>query len=375
VINADVTVPDGFQFSIIANIRGARQLVPLANGDLIVGTHGTNVEIISDAEAADAVGPVTTFATVPPDAGTQGVAFGNGYIYAATQTKIYRMPYQDGQKTGTPVQIASVRTGPISPHTDGDVHRSTSVAVSGDTLYAGVGSSCNACEEVDPTRASIQIMALDGSNMTLKARRWRNPIAFAVDPKTKAVWSGGAGQDSLPPAHPYEFMDPVSLRPTPSDYGWPECEEDQHAYKPGANCSQVVIPALALPAYSTIIGATFYPLETTGLTYAFPEAWQGGLFVSMHGSWHVNASRVPWIAPHVVFVPFDNETRMPKSPVDYKNQNPYTQWSEFVTGFQNDQGSRIGRCTGLAIGSKGSLFLADDAMGNIYRIRPKNTKF
>jgi glucose/arabinose dehydrogenase len=82
---------------------------------------------------------------------------------------------------------------------------------------------------------------------------------------------------------------------------------------------------------------------------------------------------VPWDPPLVAFVPFDSETRMPKSSVNWNN--PYFQWTEFVTGFQDAQGNRIGRCTGLAIGSKGSLFLADDDMGNIYRIRPKSATF
>ena len=128
------------------------------------------------------------------------------------------------------MNISSVRTGSVAPNSDGDVHLSTSVAVSGQKLYVAVGSSCDACEEIDPTRATIQTMALDGSGMKLRARRWRNALAFAVDPKTKAVWAGGAGQDSLPEGHPFEFMDPVSLRPTPADYGWPDCEENRVAY-------------------------------------------------------------------------------------------------------------------------------------------------
>lgn len=373
VANGAIIVPDGFEATIIANIRDARDLVPLPNGDLIVGTKGTTVEIISNADGTDAVGPVTTFATFPADYGPQGVALGDGFIYAATQKTIWRMPYKDGQKTSAPVNISSVRTGPIAPHSDGDVHRSTSVIVNDQTLYAGVGSSCNSCEEVDPTRATVQTMALDGSNMQLRARRWRNAMAFAIDPKSKTVWAGGAGQDSLPSGHPFEFLDPVSLRSTPADYGWPVCEENRIPYSPGANCSEVVVPALVFPAYSTIIAATFYPLDTTGLPYAFPGPWLGGLFVSIHGSWHRNASNVPWDPPHLTFVPFDSETRMPKSPVDWNN--PYTQWSDFATGFQDAQGNRFGRCTGVAIGSKGSLFLADDGLGNIYRIRPKKTTF
>src|SRR4051812_10939209 len=81
-INAAVKVPEGFEAVIVANIPDARELVSLPNGDLIVGTSGTKVEMISNADGPDAVGPVTTFATFPPDHGPQGVAFGDGYIYA-----------------------------------------------------------------------------------------------------------------------------------------------------------------------------------------------------------------------------------------------------------------------------------------------------
>ena len=196
-IDSALKVPKGFSAVIIAKVPGARGLVALPNGDLIVGTADTEVAIISNADGADSAGPVTVFATFPKQApssspwptnsGPQSVAFGSGYIFASTEKTIWRMVYKDGQKTGTPVNISSVRTGDIAPNSDGDVHLSTSVAVNGPTLYAAVGSSCDACKETDPTRATIQMMALDGTGMTLRARRWRNAIAFAIDPRTKAV--------------------------------------------------------------------------------------------------------------------------------------------------------------------------------------------
>ena len=134
----------------------------------------------------------------------------------------------------------------------------------------------------------------------------------------------------------------------------------------------MVIPALIFPAYLTIIGGggAFYPLKTKRLAYAFPKQWHGGLFVSIHGSWHLNASNVPWDPPHVAFVPFDRQTRRAERRVNW--ENPYLQWREFFTGFQDAQGNRIGTCTGVAIGPQGSLFVADDSSGNIYRIRPTN---
>jgi glucose/arabinose dehydrogenase len=59
----------------------------------------------------------------------------------------------------------------------------------------------------------------------------------------------------------------------------------------------------------------------------------------------------------------------PTTPVDW--QNAAAQWSDFVTGFQSGCSDRIGRPTGLVVGSQGSLFIGDDAAGAIYRVRPK----
>jgi len=361
--NPALQLPAGFSASVIATVRGARELAALPNGDLIVGTGGTAVMIVPNAEAQGGAAPPTTFATLS-EGPAQGVAFGSGFVFVGTQHAVWRIPYVTGAQSGTPQQIAAVRRGPIAPNSDGDVHGTTSVAVSGTTLFVGVGSSCNACTETDPTRATVQRMGIDGSGMTTQARRFRNAIAFATDPSNGMVWAGDAGQDALPPGHPYEFVDPVSARTAPADYGWPECEENQHAYTAGANCSGVVVPALVFPAYSTIIGAAFYPSATRG-AYAFPTAWHGGLYVSLHGSWHSNGN-VPIAPPHVAFVPFNGSS--PLRPVNWSD--PTAQWNEFFAGLQQASGTRIGRTTGVAVGAEGSLFIADDQSGSIYRIRP-----
>jgi len=365
--DAAIHAPQGFLVSHIATVGGARELAALPNGDLIVGTSGSSITIVPNAESAGATGTSATFATLP-DSPAQGVAFGNGFVFVATQHGVYRIPYTTGAQTGTPAKIASVRTGAIAPNSDGDVHTTSSVAVSGSTLYVGVGSSCNACTEVDPTRATVQRMGIDGSGMTTQATRLRNAMAVVADPSAGTVWAGGAGQDDLAQGHPYEFMDAVSARTAPADYGWPACEENHVAYTAGANCSAVVAPALEFPAYSTIIGAAFYPASQTG-AYAFPATWHGGLFVGMHGSWHANGSGIPIDPPHVAFVPFSGGA--PATAVNWSN--PSAQWNDFLTGFQNGSGSRVARVTGVAIGAQGSLFVADDQNGWILRIRPSSS--
>ncbi|MBV9104076.1 MAG: hypothetical protein JO060_10835, partial [Candidatus Eremiobacteraeota bacterium] len=76
---------------------------------------------------------------------------------------------------------------------------------------------------------------------------------------------------------------------------------------------------------------------------------------------------VPPVPPRVVFVPLTGDT--PKTAVNWND--PTVQWREFVGGFQLENGERIGRPSGVAIGSEGSLFVADDKAGVIYRIRPR----
>ena len=359
--NGRLTVPAGFNLKIVANVAGAHGLAFLPGGDLLVGTAGSTVWLVPQADAT--AGTPHTFATFP-DSPSYGVAVSGANVYVSTQSTLWKIPYRAGDSSAAAQnKIAQYRTGPIAPNSDGDIHRSASVAVTGAHVYVGVGSSCNACEETDPTRATIVRTNLDGSAMTTAARRFRNALALAVDPATGVLWAGGAGQDALPTGHPYEFFDSVTAHAGTPDYGWTACEENRHAYTAGANCAGTVVPRIELPAYSTLMGAAFYPAAQDG-RYAFPARYRGGLFISAHGSWHrPNGHYVP---PHVVFVPMTGDA--PRTSVDWSD--PTRQWTEFVTGFQDASGNRIGRSSGIAVGPNGSLFVSDDQTGDIYRIRP-----
>jgi glucose/arabinose dehydrogenase len=209
-------------------------------------------------------------------------------------------------------------------------------------------------------------MAPDGGSMTTRATRFRNALALTGNPATGTLWAGGAGQDDLAEGHPYDFFDAVTLHPGVPDYGWPACEENQTAYVSGASCAGTVAPLVEMPAYATILGATFYPSGGTG-PYAFPAAYRGGVFLSAHGGWHKTASGTYVSAPQVVYVPMSGD--QPKTPVDWSD--PTKQWTPFVGGFQLADGTtRVARPAGLAVGALGSLFVADDQNGYVYRVRP-----
>ncbi|MBV8198132.1 MAG: hypothetical protein JO263_08350, partial [Candidatus Eremiobacteraeota bacterium] len=274
-----IHVPPGFTVETIAEVSGARELAALPNGDLLVGTESPEVQIVPDAEGN--VQSPGVFASFDDDRAA-GVTFASARrtIYVGTEHHVWLIPYAGEKRAKTVRRIADVRSGPFAPGTDGDVHNTTSVAYSGDRLYVSVGSSCNArmdaggapCAEVDPTRAAVSITGPDGSHPSRRATRIRNAIALTVNPDTGAVWMGDAGQDDLPFGHPYEFLDDLSSHPGVADYGWPLCEENRHAYVAGADCSKTVEPLVEMPAYSTVIGATFYPLRQPG-PYAFSKTY------------------------------------------------------------------------------------------------------
>ena len=365
-----ISVPPGFEIATIAAVPGARELAALPNGDLLVGTKSRAVYIVPDAESVTPSQP-QIFATAPDDIAA-GIAFSlrRHEVFIATEHVIYSVPYVAGQRTAGALRpIASVRTGPVAPHSDGDVHSTSSIAFSDatDTLYVAVGSSCNACTETDATRAAILAMSPSGERVLKRATRIRNAIALAIQPQSGALWAGDAGQDDLAFGHPYEFLDDVSSHPGVADYGWPECEENQTPYVRGANCARVAVPLVVLPAYSTIVGAVFYPEKPSG-EFAFPAAYRGALFAAAHGSWHATPSGAYAALPQVVSVAMRNGR--PEIAVDW--HDPRAQWRAFVTGFQSaGTRERVGRPTGLAVGARGSLFVADDAAGSIYRVRPK----
>jgi glucose/arabinose dehydrogenase len=398
--------------TIASGLPAPRQLVALPNGDLLVGTDDKSgtVWIVPNADGNGAGGTPKVFTTVPNPSGqepAQGLAFDGSNVYIATNQSVWQVPYHmNDQSEPTPtIEIAKVRRGGISTNpnpSDGDVHFTSSVAVVPSThmLYVGVGSSCNACvENNDPTRATIQQVNLTvgQSSQSLKASRFRNPLALAVNPATNTLWAGGAGQDDVlqldgsivigvtnpVQGHPYEFFDPVTSHTQAiPDYGWPMCEENNHIYNPlnapNPTCAavapattgsgiNVVQPAVEFFAYSTIIGATFYPATQTG-AHVFPSSYLGGVFLSMHGSWHEGTDGIPLSVPELIYVPINAHSDTPTTPANYSNSG--AQWQTILYGFQDNTGNRVGRPVGLAVGVTGSLFVADDYAGVIYRIRP-----
>jgi glucose/arabinose dehydrogenase len=106
-----------------------------------------------------------------------------------------------------------------------------------------------------------------------------------------------------------------------------------------------------LGAHTASLGLVFYRGST------FPEAYRGGAFVGQRGSWNRSA----FAGYRVLFVPF-------------KGGRPAGRAQDFLTGFiANEQTSEVyGRPVGVTVGPDGSLLVADDAGGTVWRVSAKH---
>lgn len=359
-------VPSGFVIEAIARVDGARELAIDGKGNLFVGTSGSDVYLIEHADGSQGAAVPRVFVHFD-DAPAAGVTLSQHTLFVGTQFGVYRVDLTSGTSLAhAPVRkLVAVRTSGIARD-----HTTTSVAYTNNAVYASVGASCNACvPDLDATRATIERIDPQTGHTTLVARRIRNAIALGINPASGVLWAGDAGVDDLDPGHPYEIFDAVTLHATPVDYGYPACFEN-HRMNPHwpANCSGVAVARVVFPAYSTPIGVAFYPQDPHE-RYAFPKRYRGGAFVTLHGSWHGPAEGLSgYVPPRVVYVPMHGD-----DPATAPNwQNPNAQWFEFLGGYQDGgTNQRIGRPTGIAVGPSGSLFVADDLTGAIYRIRPR----
>ena len=107
-------------------------------------------------------------------------------------------------------------------------------------------------------------------------------------------------------------------------------------------------PTIPSARHTASLGLAFYRGT------AFPEAYRQGAFIGQRGSWNRSA----FSGYKVLFVPF-------------KEGRPAGEAKDFLTGFiANEQTSEVyGRPVGIAVMPDGSLLVADDAGGKIWRVK------
>jgi glucose/arabinose dehydrogenase len=345
---ARLKTPPGFHISVFArDVDGARMMVFTPGGVLLVSESGENkvVALPDPKQTGKAQRIVTVLHGLNEP---HGLAFYEGKLYVAENDRVRRYDWDEATLRATnPVKLADLPTG--------GGHSTRSIVFHDGKMYVSAGSSCNACIEKDPRRATVMEFNLDGSGMKIFAKGLRNAVGIAVNPKTDTVWVTVNGRDWLGDDLPPETI--YDLGKDGGDGGWPYCYGDRvpdsNFAKEGAGedrCRNVLEPKVQMQAHSAPLGLAFY--EGT----QFPAEYQNNIFVAFHGSWNRS---IP------------TGYKVVRVKLDAKGQ-PVGGAEDFITGWlasnETKKGRWMGRPVGIVFGSDGSMYVSDDSAGVVYRI-------
>jgi glucose/arabinose dehydrogenase len=362
-------VPPGFTAApFVTGLVNPRRLLVLPNGDVLVAEQSAGyVTLLRD----DGVGRAPWIDRHVEDLNRPyGLALRGDEILVADQDAIWRVPHVVGNlRAGRAVppqkaeEVPPDQRKPVPGAYGAELltkkgvfgipvgHQNRHLAIDPKTggLYAGVGSSGNIGVEPEP-KATIQRFDADGSNQATFASGMRNPTALAFQPQTGELWAVVQERDGLGDNLPSDYLIRVQQG---GFYGWPYAYIGKHP-QPGFaqlapdKVEATITPDLLFQAHSSLLDLVFYEGDQ------FPAEYKGSLFVALKGSWNRS---IP-TGYKVVRVPF-------------KEGRPEGWYENFATGFwaSGEQRAEVwGRPAALAVAKDGSLLVADDTGGTIWRI-------
>jgi len=374
--NGGLTLPVGLCALVVAESLGPVRYIAVApNGDLFAATTGQRGGLLLLRDA-DGDGRAEIIRRIHEGSGS-GVLVANDAVYFAPNDRILRFPWRWGalEPSGPPDTIVAGLPADRS-------HAAKTMAMGRDgRIYVNIGVPSNSCQvnQREPRSPGVNPCAeLDnrGGIWSFDARRpkqglaegrrqasgLRNAMAIDFEPSTGTLYMATHGRDNLvtwgwtPQASaelPAEEFGPV---PMGADYGWPYCYYDPFlrrkvtAPEYGGDgqktdrCADKTPPAIGFPAHWAPMDLEFVRDTALGAAY------QGGAFLSFHGSW--NRAPMQQAGYRVVFIPF-------------RNGVPTGLWTDFVLP---NGGATAIRPVGLAMAPDGSLYLSADANQKIWRI-------
>jgi glucose/arabinose dehydrogenase len=338
-----IRLPQGFDIELVARVPGARELTFGTNGTLFAGSNQGSVYAIAASDLRpDAQQPAVVRTIAKGLRQPVGVAFRDGALYVSAVSRILRIDDIEGRLERPPDPVVVSDRFPTDGH-----HGWKFIAFGPDgKLYVPVGAPCNICEP-DPDRyANIMRMNADGSGLETFARGIRNSVGFDWNPRTREMWFTNNGRDLLGDDSPPDTLNRAA-RPG-EHFGYPYCHAGtipDPEFGAKKSCKEYQAPAQALGAHVAALGMRFY----TGTQ--FPEQYRGQIFIAEHGSWN----RSHKVGYRVTLVRLDAEGRA-------------VAYEPFAEGWLQNE-TAWGRPADVQVAPDGSLLVADDSAGAIYRIR------
>jgi glucose/arabinose dehydrogenase len=275
------------------------------------------------------------------------LAFFKEYLYVAETTSVKRYKYDAKQMTVS----AGQEVVSLKDFGKGHWTRTLTFDKAG-KMYVGVGSASNVDAGEPEMRAAINRFNADGSGHEIFASGTRNPTTVHFYPGTDTLWASVQERDLLGDDLVPDYLTTIKQG---GFYGWPYAYIGPHedprrkGEKPDL-VKKTIVPDVILGAHVAVIDFEFY----TGKQ--FPQKYQGGAFLALHGSWN----RSKRVGQSIAFIPFKNGK--PSGPIE-----------EFLTGWMlgPDKQEVWGRPTGLLVMPDGSLLVSEDGNNKVYHISYK----
>ena len=342
--------PAGFKVSaFLTGLQEPRQMRVAPNGDIFLAESGGNRIRILRAKPGEEKAKTPSIFVAGLDSRPYGTAFyppgpNPQYVYVATETKVLRYPYRNGDLKARSAAEVVVPDLPEGHHWTRDIVFSPD----GRTMLVSVGSGSNDAEngmEAETGRADILAFNPDGSNLRIYASGLRNPVTLGFHPDTGDLWVTVNERDGLGDNLPPDYV----TRATPGGfYGWPwyyigDHLDPRHSGEHPELNGKVVTPDVLFQPHSAPIGFAIYDGKQ------FPAEYRGDLFVAFHGSWN----RTKRTGYKLVRVRLDHGV-------------PTGEYDDFMIGFVTPAGNVWGRLA--AVAADGALLVSDDTSGTVWRI-------
>lgn len=367
--------PEGFTVTRFAeNIKSPRNMIQAENGDVFVvlsnSERSTADKIkndISGKSDAEVGGRSANRIILYRDANKDGIPESSSVFianlnqpygmliikdqfYVANTDGLYVFPYRSGDLkiTKPGKKIVDLPAGGYNNHWTRNLIANKDQS----KIYISVGSGSNVGEngmENEVRRANILEINPDGSGEKIYAAGLRNPVGMSWNPVTGQLWTVVNERDELGDELVPDYLTSVKQG---AFYGWPYAyfgnnEDPRRKGEKPDLVAKTIVPDVPLGSHTASLGLTFY----TGSQ--FPEKYKDGAFIGQHGSWN----RSSLVGYQVAFVPFQNG----KASGSYQ---------PFLTGFiaNESKGDVYGRPVGVLQIADGSLLVADDVSGIVWKV-------
>jgi glucose/arabinose dehydrogenase len=357
----NITLPDGFSIELFAVVPDARQMAVSRNKATVwVGTRKTTVWSVTDRDMDNVADTVQEFSPSVKFDNPAGVCYSpDGFLFVGERNRVLMFPaaefFMEGSDT---VAVPIVPQGTLIPPEEESYNHTARVCTIGPDgrIYISLGQPFNVTppEKVDLYRkvgiGGIVSYKADGSDRRVEATGVRNSVGLAFNPKDKSLWFTDNQVDGMGDDTP-----PGELNRAPKMgmwYGHPYTgggEVRTNEYKdqqiPKELAAMYVKPQIETIAHAADLGMNFYTGDM------FPKKYHGAIFSVQHGSWNSVKPK----GPRVMVTYLDSKGNASKM-------------EPFADGFMNKNGVYLGRPADVAMYVDGSLLVADDKAGAIYRI-------